>query len=353
MDRNKFCKKNLEENMKKTLILAIAAISTLAFSGCSKKAETKQVANDEKKLIICGSNTEAMVTAMVSVFEQETGIKVEYLSMGTGEALKRIETEINNPQVDVMWGGSLSTVKMKKDLFANYTCANESSFFAEYKNVDGNITRFSSIPSVIMVNTDLVGNITVEGYEDLLNPALKGKIAFADPQLSSSSFEHLVNMLYAMGKGNPDNGWDYVRKFIKQLDGKLLGSSSAVYKGVADGEYTVGPTFEQGAVQYAVAGSPVAIKYMKEGVIFRCDGVYIVKNCPHLESARAFVDWATSKQAQTILSESQNRRSIRKDVPSPSNMESMFNINVITDDEDYSSAHKAEWIAKFKDIYTE
>ena len=92
---------------------------------------------------------------------------------------------------------------------------------------------------------------------------------------------------------------------------------------------------------------------MKEGVIFRCDGVYIVKNCPHLESARAFVDWATSKQAQTILSESQNRRSIRKDVPSPSNMESMFNINVITDDEDYSSAHKAEWIAKFKDIYTE
>ncbi len=339
--------------MKKTLILAIAAISTLAFSGCSKKAETKQVANDEKKLIICGSNTEAMVTAMVSVFEQETGIKVEYLSMGTGEALKRIETEINNPQVDVMWGGSLSTVKMKKDLFANYTCANESSFFAEYKNVDGNITRFSSIPSVIMVNTDLVGNITVEGYADLLNPALKGKIAFADPQLSSSSFEHLVNMLYAMGKGNPDNGWDYVRKFIKQLDGKLLGSSSAVYKGVADGEYTVGPTFEQGAVQYAVAGSPVAIKYMKEGVIFRCDGVYIVKNCPHLESARAFVDWATSKQAQTILSESQNRRSIRKDVPSPSNMESMFNINVITDDEDYSSAHKAEWIAKFKDIYTE
>ncbi len=165
--------------------------------------------------------------------------------------------------------------------------------------MDGNLTRFSSIPSVIMVNTDLIGNVKVNGYADLLNPALKGKIAFAD------------------------------------------------------GEYTVGPTFEQGAVQYAVAGSPVEIKYMEEGVIFRCDGIYIVKNCRHLESAKAFVDWATSKQAQTILSESQNRRSIRKDVPSPSNMESMYTINVITDDEDYSSAHKTEWIAKFKDIYTE
>lgn len=339
--------------MKKTLILAVAAVSALMFVSCSKKTETKQTAADEKKLIICGSNTEAMVTSLVSVFEQETGIKVEYLSMGTGEALKRIETEINSPQVDVMLGGSLSTVKMKKDLFADYTCANEDSFFADYKNVDGNITRFTTIPSVIMVNTDLIGNISIKGYNDLLNPALKGKIAFADPQLSSSSFEHLVNMLYAMGNGNPDNGWDYVRKFIKQLDGKLLGSSSAVYKGVADGEYTVGPTFEQGAVQYAVAGSPVKIIYMEEGVIFRCDGVYIVKNCPHLESAKIFVDWATSKQAQTILSESLNRRSIRKDVPSPSNMESIYNINVITDDEDYSSAHKAEWIQKFKDIYTE
>ena len=50
-----------------------------------------------------------------------------------------------------------------------------------------------------MINTDLIGDIKITGYEDLLQPELKGKIAFADPTKSSSSYEHLVNMLYAMG----------------------------------------------------------------------------------------------------------------------------------------------------------
>ena len=109
-----------------------------------------------------------------------------------------------------------------------------------------------------------------------------GKIAFADPAASSSSFEHLVNMLYAMGEGNPENGWEYVRQFCQQLDGKLLGGSSAVYKGVADGEYTVGLTFEQGSAQYVGAGAPVKTIYMEEGVIFRGDGAYIIKRLPKM-----------------------------------------------------------------------
>ena len=180
---------------------------------------------------------------MLAMFEEDTGIDAECLAMGTGDALKRIQTEADNPQADILWSGTIGTVKNKSEYFADYTTSNEDAFYDEYKNTEGNLTRFDTIPSVIMVNTDLIGDIKIEGYEDLLNPELKGKIAFADPAASSSSsFEHLVNMLYAMGGGNPDNGWDYVKQFCAQLDGKLLGSSSAVYKGVADGEYTVGLT---------------------------------------------------------------------------------------------------------------
>ena len=156
-----------------------------------------------------------------------------------------------------------------------------------------------------------------------------------------------------MGSGNPDNGWDFMRRFAKQLDGKLLGGSSAVYKGVADGEYTVGLTFEQGAAQYVGAGAPVEAVYMKEGVIFRGDGVYIIKNCPNEKNAQKFVDWLTSKEIQTLMNSTQYRRTIRTDVPATDAMASMDSINVIEDDEAYSSAHKAEWIGKFKDIFTQ
>lgn len=90
-------------------------------------------------------------------------------------------------------------MKNSSQYFQDYTCANEDAFYEQYRNAEGNLTRFDCVPSVIMINTDLIGDIEINGYADLLNPELKGKIVFADPQASSSSFEHLVNMLYAMG----------------------------------------------------------------------------------------------------------------------------------------------------------
>ena len=111
--------------------------------------------------------------------------------------------------------------------------------------------------------------------------------------MANIHIQHLVNMLYAMGNGNPDNGWAYVEKLCGNLDGKLLSGSSAVYKGVADGEYTVGLTFEEGGAKYVADGAPVKLVYMKEGVISKPDGIYIIKNAKHMENAKKFIDFIT------------------------------------------------------------
>ena len=332
----------------------------LCLTGCGDNGDTNKQGDSKDAnvqtggtVIIYSPLTQSMIDSMCAKFEEDTGIHAECLAMGTGDALKRIETEVDNPQADILWSGTIGTVKNRSEYFADYTCVNEDAFYPEYKNVEGNLTRFDTIPSVIMVNTDLIGDIEIKGYEDLLNPELKGKIAFCDPAASSSSFEHLVNMLYAMGGGDTEEGWAYVEKFCEQLDGKLLGGSSAVYKGVADGEYTVGLTFEQGSAQYVGAGAPVETVYMEEGVIFRGDGVYIIKNCPNEENARAFVDWLTSKEIQEMMNNTQYRRTIRTDVPAGDAMVPMDQINVITDDEANTAAHKSEWLDKFKDIFTQ
>mgnify|MGYP000258376295 CR=1 FL=1 len=41
--------------------------------------------------------------------------------MGTGDALKRIQTEADNPQADILWSGTIGTVKNKSEYFADYT----------------------------------------------------------------------------------------------------------------------------------------------------------------------------------------------------------------------------------------
>lgn len=292
------------------------------------------------------------INPLVSEYETQSGVKVEVIAAGTGELLKRVESEQDNPLGDIFWGGSLSTMKPKMDLFENYLSANEEFVQDTMKNIEGPLTRFTDIPSVIMVNTDLIGDIEVNGYEDLLNPALKGKIAHCDPSKSSSSYEHLINMLYAMGKGDPEAGWDYVEKFCANLDGKLLSGSSAVYKGVADGEYVVGLTFEEGGAKYVADGAPVKLVYMEEGVISKPDGVYIIKNAKNMENAKSFIDFVTSKEAQTIIVQQLNRRSVRKDVPAPGYMKATEEMNIIFDEEEVVVAKKQEWIDKFLEIFT-
>ena len=337
--------------MKKIILICSVILLPLAlFYSCSSGDSDTQSKNT---LVIYCPHPLEFINPLVDDFKAKNpGINVDIIAAGVGELLKRVESEKDNPLGDILWGGSLNTVKPKVDLFENYTSTNEGSIADAYKNVEGAITRFTAIPSVIMVNTNLAGDIKIEGYEDLLNPALKGKIAFADPSASSSSFEHLVNMLYAMGNGDPEKGWDYVSKLCANLDGKLLSGSSAVYKGVADGEYTVGLTFEEGGANYVSAGSPVKLVYMKEGVIIKPDGIYIIKNAKNLENAKKFVDYATSYDAQKTINDKLNRRSVRNDLPPSTILQPTETINVIEDDETVTENNKQNWLNKFKDIFT-
>lgn len=351
---------------KKIVALFLAAALAFGLTACgsrekpTKENQTVQGSAEEAEdtgqltgnLVIYCPHSLEFINPLVSEFENQTGIKVEVVAAGTGELLKRVESEQGNPLGDIFWGGSLSTMKPQMNLFENYQSVNEEFIQDTMKNVEGSLTRFTDVPSIIMVNTDLIGNIEVNGYEDLLNPELKGKIAHCDPSKSSSSYEHLINMLYAMGNGNPEDGWGYVEKFCENLDGKLLSGSSAVYKGVADGEYVVGLTFEEGAAKYVADGAPVKIVYMEEGVISKPDGVYIIKDAKNMENAKAFIDFITGKEAQTIITTQLNRRSVRVDVPAPEYLIPKEEINIIFDDPELVVEKKEEWLTKFNDIFT-
>ena len=332
--------------MKRIIITTLFTL--ILCLGCS----SEKSASSNSLVIYCPHPLD-FINPLVDDFKAKNpDINVDVIAAGTGELLKRVESEKDNPLGDILWGGTVTMAKAKIDLFENYTSTNEVNIADIYKNTEGPLTRCTAVPSVLMINTNLSGNIKIEGYEDLLNPALKGKIAFADPSASSSSFEHLDNMLYAMGNGDPEKGWDYVKKLCANLDGKLLSGSSAVYKGVADSEYTVGLTFEEGGANYVALGSPIKLVYMKEGVIIKPDGIYIIKGAKNMENAKRFVDYATSYDAQKTITEKLNRRSVRNDLPPSEILLSVDKINIINDDEKVVDSNKQKWLDKFRDIFT-
>ncbi|MDR1159304.1 MAG: ABC transporter substrate-binding protein [Syntrophomonadaceae bacterium] len=337
-------KKN--QSMKACLFLLVGLLALIMLSGCAKKAAAGG------KLVIYSPNSETLVSAIIPAFEKASGVTVDLISAGTGECWKRIESEKNNPIADVIWGGQVQN--SNPALLEAYVSVNDGSVLPQFRNIDGALTKYCLDGSVLLVNTELIGNINVEGYADLLNPALKGKLIMGDPTNSSSAFAQLSNILYDMGGGDYFSaaGWDYVRSLLLQLDGKIAQSSSGVHKGVADGEYTVGLTYEDPSASYVRDGAPVKIVYMKEGVSFLPATSGIIKNCKNMENAKKFMDFITSKEAQDIIGTQLTVRPVRDDAELGSYMTPFSEIRMIEEDSDELGSVKSGIIERYRNLVT-
>ena len=309
----------------------------------------------EEKLVIYTPLSNEVVNGLVPLFEEQTGIHAEIVRAGAGELIKRIQSEKANPLADVLFGSGLASVEaVEADCFAEYVTPNDAYIVDRYKNTTGRITPHSLAVRCLLVNKDLIGDTRLKGYADLLNPELKGRIAHVDPSASSSGYGHLCNMLYAMGKGDPEAGWGYVDEFTANLGGKLLNSSSAVWKGVVDGEYAVGLTYEEAALRSAKSGAPVEIVYMEEGCFIEAFCTAIVNGAPNTENAKKFVDFITGEQAQQTLCDKLNMRSVRADIkPNGGDFPTTGEIPVIAGDSAAAGKNKKAWLAKYKDITME
>ena len=91
---------------------------------------------------------------------------------------------------------------------------------------------------------------------------------------------------------------------------------------------------------------------MREGVISKPDGIYVIKNARHMENARKFIDFITGREAQTIIAQKLHRRSVRDDVAPPVGLLEKKDIRIIHDDEDVVNENMKAWLDKFKAIFT-
>ena len=330
-----------------TLVLALTSVSVLA----------------EGSLVIYTPNPDAEIQYILNPFIEKYGIEVEMLSMGTGECYTRLLAEQDAPIADVMFGGVESTwTHDYPDLFDTYIANGNDKLPAEYQNPDGMITNYILGGScVIIVNEELEKElgVNITCYEDLLNPALKGMIASADPNASSSSFAHLSNILLARGEGeNPyesEAAWNYVAALIEQLDGSLTSGSSAVYKGVANGEYVAGLSYEVGVAGFIANGAQgVRAVYPTEGVCWTPVGSAIVNGAKNLDNAKLFMDWLISDECQTNMATAEGSvlRGVRTDLFVPTDYMPAFDtLNLKQENSEYTSSNKQTILDHWNDLW--
>lgn len=343
--------------MKKVMSGLLTLVMLLGLmGGCGAKPVEQPAPAPSKDVKLTGSLTVYSphpadpLNAGVKEFQEKTGITVNVVAAGTGELLKRIEAEAGNPQCDVMWGGGAESLAAYSKYFQAFTPTEDSVIPANHKDPNHMWVGDSPLPMVIMYNKKLVSEADVpKSWGNLLDPKWKGKIAYADPAKSGSSYTILATMVTAYGKDD-GKGWDFIKKFVANLDGKVLASSSGVYKGVADGEYSVGLTLEKNAQEYVKAGSNVGFIYPSEGTSAVPDGVCLIKGSKNIENAKAFMNFVLSKENQKMMGEKYNRRPVRTDLTPPTGLIPLLDIKLVNYDFDWAANKKEDIMGQWKNI---
>ena len=320
--------------MKRFLLFFLAML--LLLCGCSAPQAQDFAPDEGERLVIYTSHKKDVWWPIVKEFEARTGIWVQVVEGGTNELLEQLNAEKDSPTADIMFGGGVESLEANAELFSPYRAEGSDSILPQYRSADDLWTPFSALPLVLIYNPKLLSAQDLTCWADLLKPALRGRIAFADPAVSGSSYTALVTMLEALHT-DPDTD---LQAFALNLDGRQLNASGDVLSAVAAGESWVGITLEETASRRIAAGDQLAMVYPADGTSCVSDGCAIVAGAKHPDNAKLFADFTVSRDVQALMQEQFCRRSVRSDIEPTAALPVLDTIPQIAYDLSWASTHR-------------
>ena len=224
-------------------------------------------------------------------------IKTETLRLSSFSLLTKIQTEARAGafKADVIEiAGVLGHILKKDGLFAKYISP-ESRFYPDsVKDPDGTWTSFFMNTHVLVYNTKLVKKDELpRTYEEIINPKWKDKITM------SEDFDIFGMMLKVMGR---PKGMDFMRRLAAQ-GVSLKNSYSLTIQAVASDEVSLGLNlYGTRTEEFKKKGSPVDWIPL-EFTLASLEPLAVGAKAPHPNSARLFVDFLLSKEAQSLMRE--------------------------------------------------
>lgn len=257
--------------------------------------------------VLYTSNPVPAYEAVQKIVGEQTGSKLGVITGGSGVLLRRIEAEAGAPQGDVFWSSSANTLGAYESLFEAYSSPVLDMVLPELR-YPGDLFLPANLHVVTMlVNTDqLNGQEAPKTWADLADPAWNGRVIIADPANSSTGY----TIVWGLSKLLDAETYKAVVANMV-----VSGSSSAVPKGVAMGEYAVGLTYETNSYSYIDGGQQeLSLVYPADGTFTSPEYAALIRNAPSGEAAKKAIDALLSKEAQIELLKVAFRRPSRSDI---------------------------------------
>jgi iron(III) transport system substrate-binding protein len=258
-------------------------------------------------------------------FQKRYGIVLESVPGRGAAVITRIvsEAKADIRYFDLHFGGTESTVKalLPENILEPVEPALFLSEVKDPKNWWGGhiwidnakrwIYSFAAYQTqTLNYNADLAKPEEIRSFDDYLHPKWQGKIGFSDPRIPGSGASVWSFILQVKGE-------EYLKKLVAQKlflgrDLRLLAESLVKGRVV----HTIGIGYTEFA-PFLKAGFPIkSLPMPKEGLYATAGygSVVILKNGPHPNATKVFVNWLLGKEGQEIFTRSMGEATRRYDV---------------------------------------
>ena len=289
-------------------------------------------------------------------FTADTGVKVELLSMSSGEVLSKLRAEGGTPSADLWFGGGIDAfMAAKADGLLEQVNFDAAAELADlYK--DSENYWFSKGMTVVgfLVNNTLMGELELEApatWADLVKAEYEGEVIMSNPAVSGTNYSVVNALLQTLGE---EEGWKYFEALNANIPMYGKRGADPLNKVMAD-EFAIGISYIDDSVFTAIGEMDISVVYPTDGMPWVPEGVAVFKNAENVEAAKYFVEWLFSNDEYLVeLAELDGKDYIKLIKPTMEGIELSFDASIMMkEDLALFGTQREEILAKFETVMGE
>ncbi|MGO4811844.1 Fe(3+) ABC transporter substrate-binding protein [Cupriavidus sp. 2MCAB6] len=254
--------------------------------------------------------------ALYANFTKQTGIKINRIEGQEDPLLERIKNEGANSPADVFITVDIGRLwrAQQAGVFAPLkSSVLDSRIPANYRDPNGDWFGFSARARVIAYNKAAVKPGDIKSYEDLADPKWKGKLCIR----SSGHVYNLSLMSSLIAHDGEARTEQWTRGVVANLARAPKGGDTDQLKAVAAGEcdiavantYYIARILKSAKPEDKAVAEKLGVVWpnqASQGVHMNISGGGMLKHAPNKASARAFLEYLASDEAQRYFADGNN-----------------------------------------------
>ncbi|MDO8634691.1 MAG: extracellular solute-binding protein [Dehalococcoidia bacterium] len=258
-------------------------------------------------------------TTIAKAFRQRYGIDVQIITGKGAEFIERLKTEkrIGKITADVFEGSATHSQNTKDNgllgPIADLPILQEKTGWNMQPLIfdpTAHIILHRPWIMVPFINTNLVKpDDAPKTWTDILNPKWKGKMIVPDPRVTNLTYYFVLSITHG------DVPPDFIQRLAQQ-DLRFVRDSSDAVRALAKGEaYLLPNATDSNVAPFAQEGAPVKAVEVDKGTIVSGGVINWVKDGPHPNAAKLFINWLMSDEGQKVEADMAGTLPMRQAVP--------------------------------------